>query len=84
MNEEIKYYENIPARLDAVKMEILEILNVLHDSNAILNKGYDNYTAVLGVLLKDIFQFSNMHLMKLYGRQDDGIPSAPTFTAGDQ
>lgn len=84
MNEEIKYYENIPARLDAVKMEILEILSVLHDSDAIPNKGYDNYTAMLGVLFKDIFQFSHMHLMKLYDRQDNNIPSAPTFTAGDQ
>lgn len=84
MNEEIKYYENIPARLDAVKMEILEILSVLHDSDAIPNKGYDNYTEALEVLLKIIFQSSNLHLMKLYGRQDNNIPSAPTFTAGDQ
>jgi hypothetical protein len=84
MNEEIKYHESLPTILDYIKSNIYDILTTLQIDGVISDGTHTLCRETTKGVFSQIFICSHMHLMKLYDRQTNDIPQAPTFTAGDQ
>jgi hypothetical protein len=84
MNEEIKYYEGMGKKLSDCMNELTNILGSLHFNDAISDEVNHYLTSQLYGFMNELTIYKNRKLNELYARQYSDIPSAPTFTAGDQ
>jgi len=84
MNEEIKYYEIQVGKLQDAVNDLNFLLTTISMDGLIGEGDRNRLKGFVDVIEENCHFYLIKHLRKLYARQDNEIPNAPTFTQGDQ